>query len=260
MNQPSSSKRIDSDTIPALRRKQLVAESAEDSAEIKSVIAAEASEPDQAEPAADLCPRCGEVLVSPNSLGWCIKCGYCRTTAETPAPVFQDPSMAPAEARPSFLGMVEAAGLLRRLPVWFWVWIWGIATVVLVSFLGDLEVAERARERAVWSTTQITVGLFCMIVGQLWAAFVVAPLDDKLGVLDVIVPIRLWASALKRLPAASWPICLASWGLAAILGGFIVVGGLEYWLPKKPEKKAEAPLLAPGAHREIIFPISSNLL
>ena len=57
---------------------------------------------------------------------------------------------------------------------------------------------------------------------------------------DAIVPFHLWAVSIKRLPLTSIPICIASWGLAAVLSGPIVVGGLDYWLPKqKTEKKIE---------------------
>src|SRR5437867_13372344 len=49
-------------------------------------------------------PRCGGKLVNPGSLGWCMKCGYCKSLEEESAKKVL-PTIAPA--RPSPLGIVE---------------------------------------------------------------------------------------------------------------------------------------------------------
>src|SRR5258708_5838541 len=68
-------------------------------------------------PAAAPCPRCGAKLINPESLGWCSKCGYCRTIEEEKVILPKDGSAAGAKSSP--FGIVEFLQLLGRIPRWF---------------------------------------------------------------------------------------------------------------------------------------------
>src|SRR5947208_17153628 len=90
---------------------------------------AERSGQTPAEPPVALCPRCGGKLVSPENLGWCPKCRYCRTVEED-APKVARASSAVAT---SSLGMVEFFNLLSRLPCWFWIMTGCLILIAIIS-------------------------------------------------------------------------------------------------------------------------------
>ncbi len=189
--------------------------------------------------AVEPCPKCGERLVNPATFGWCLKCGYCRATEE----MRQTVSKTTRTNLPKLQTRVDVAPVLksvRKLSFWFWLWLWGKSAVIFLALGGHMLTQDGTRGRAVWCTAQIALGLVFMIGGQLWAVCLVAPMDDKLGIRDIFIPFRLWSAAVRRLPMTWLPICACSWGLTSLLTGFTIVGGLEYWLPKKAPNKAQA--------------------
>src|SRR5438876_7605992 len=87
---------------------------------------------------ASVCPKCGSKLVNPEGLGWCAKCGFCRTLQEDSAKA--DLVAKPAAPRPkssSALGITEFFELLARLPRWFWILLAGIAAIIGASVALD---------------------------------------------------------------------------------------------------------------------------
>jgi len=173
------------------------------------------------------CPRCGAKLINPENLGWCSKCGFCRSLEEDAAKM---ESVAPARARmPSFLGASEFLDLLGRAPRWLWVLLAGTAVIALLSLVGNLVLPLASLPRAVWSTAQILLGLLGLFGAQVWALFLIAPGDDKVGAKDAIISGRLWGLTFDRLPETRRQVWLGGWSLAAMLLGVFVVGGLGYW-------------------------------
>lgn len=186
----------------------------------------------------DTCPRCKGPLADPEGLGWCLGCGYCRATAEDgPKAPLTD---MPGPRKPSPLGVVEFFMVLTMVPAWAWLLLAGIGGVVYVALLGVQGTTEDTRERALWCTAQIIGGVVLLVIAQLWALIRVAAIDDRLGARDAIIPFRLWNTSVKQLPKTAGPICLGTWALALIVTAFFVVGGLSYWLPKKPDGKKKA--------------------
>jgi hypothetical protein len=182
----------------------------------------------------ELCPNCEAKLIDPAGLGWCRKCGYCKSLEEDIARVPLHDTR--TEHRPpSFLGLVEFFQLLKRLPSWAWVLIGGALTLVCMNIPPSQSLPMEGIKRAAWSSTEIILGLVMIFSAQLWALFILGPHDDKLGFKDAILPGRLWVAAVQKLPATHGQVWLASWGITMILSGILLVGGLSHWLSYLPK-------------------------
>jgi hypothetical protein len=207
---------------------------------------ASASPPQEAA-ANDICPRCNAKLTNPDSLGWCPKCGYCRSLEDGGAAITAGTSPA---RKPSALGIVEFIELVKKMPPWVKVLLAGVLAIVLVSVAGHFVLpAGESYSRALWSTTELGLGLLAIIVGQFWALVLLAPRDDKLGAKDAFIPFRLWSIAAKQVPLTTRPVWLGAWGLSAGVCAVLVVGGLSYWTQfYKPKKIAQTDIVeAAGA-------------
>jgi hypothetical protein len=192
------------------------------------------------------CPRCGGKLMNPEGLGWCPKCGYCRSLEEDAAKV---PLVAkPVVHKSSPLGVVEFFDLLAKLPRWMWVLLGGMATVAAVSVAGHFYLPNDSLARALWSSIQLGLGALVIFVAQVWALILIAPKDAHLGPKDVFFSIRLWGLTLRRLPEMRRQVWMGGWGVSLIVCAVCVVGGLSYWTQfYKPKKLAQKNLIAAAA-------------
>jgi hypothetical protein len=187
-----------------------------------------------------LCPKCRGKLIDPEGLGWCLVCGYCRTTHETAGLITPDETV--RVKKPSPLGIVECFQLMAQVLAWIGVDLAVVAGLVVLALAVDARLESDARARAVWSTAQIGGSLIILFFAQLWALILLAPRDDRLGMWDAVIPFRLWSTSLKGLPLTRGPVSLGTWSLTLLFTAMFLIGGLSYWLPKKPgEKKASAP-------------------
>jgi hypothetical protein len=186
------------------------------------------------------CPRCGSRLISPESLGWCPKCRYCRTLEED---VAKSPLVKPL-VKTSPLGIVEFWEMLNKLPSWLWVLLGGCGTVAMVSLAADFLLPPYCLTRALWSTIQFAIGLVGLVVGQIWLVVLFAPTDDKVSFKDVLFPGRLWSLAFRGLPERQHQVWLGGWSVTLSVCAVLVVGGYSYWYQfYKPKKLAEQNLL-----------------
>ncbi len=151
------------------------------------------------------------------------------------------PEEAPTVKKPSPLGVVECFQLLIQIPLWV---IINVAVGVGIVFLAmaiDSKLPPDSRPRALWSTIQIGGSLIILFLAQLWSLILLAPRDDRLGMWDAVIPFKLWNISLKALPLTRGPVSLGAWSLTSLVTAIVVIGGLSYWLPKKPgERKASA--------------------
>jgi hypothetical protein len=208
--------------------------------------------PPEIDEAAASCPRCEAKLIDPQGLGWCKECGYCKTMEEDKKRV---PEQAAAAQQTSPLGVVEFGQLVGKMPGWAWVMAGGVFAVAALNALAGSLLADEGLPRALWSTMQVAVGFVMIFSAQFWSLVLFAPTDGTLHFKDAIVPGRLWAMTMQKLPRTRGQVWLASWGLACILSGIILVGGLGYWvtcIAKKPVEappatSTEEPLVAPGS-------------
>jgi hypothetical protein len=211
----------------------------------------EAEEKPGAEPLPDsaVCPKCRGKLIDPEGLGWCLVCGYCRSTADKTARLaVREGAVAPKNQ--SLTGIVECGKIVGKVLVWCGVEFAVIAGLVVLALAVDARLpSDSPRTRAIWSTAQIIVSVVVLVIAQLWALVQLAPRDDRLGMWDAIIPFKLWNIGLKELPRTRGPVFMAAWALTLLCTAIFVIGGLSYWLPKKPgEKKASAP---PAASRSL---------
>jgi hypothetical protein len=188
------------------------------------------------------CPRCGGKLVDPDSLGWCAKCGYCRSLEAESRTVLE--AAQPARAA-SPLGAAEFGNLVQRLPRWSWILGAGAIVVVLLSVAANQAMPEECLPRALWGTFELLFGLLCILTAQVWSLFILAPDDDKLGSKDIVFATRLWALTFRRLPEMRRQVWLGGWGASAALSAAFIVGGFSYWYQfYKPKKFAERSLIS----------------
>jgi hypothetical protein len=189
------------------------------------------------------CPRCGGKLVNPTSLGWCPKCGYCRSLAED-GPKVPLSTESPAR-QTSPLGVVEFSELLAKLPRWLWITLAGAVGILVVSWAADLVLPVESLPRALWSTLQVVLGLLALLAAQVWALIVLAPHDDLLGPKDIVLSARLWGLICRKLPDMRRQLWVGAWGVAAVLCAVGVVGGFSYWYQfYHPKKLADRSLLS----------------
>jgi hypothetical protein len=83
-------------------------------------------------------------------------------------------------------------------------------------------------------------GLLAFVIAQVTASTRLGPMHQSLGLMDMLLPDRLWVLAIKRLPATRWQFCTGAWSAMVVLCGILCVGGLTYWLRSKklPPKPA----------------------
>jgi hypothetical protein len=205
-----------------------------------------ASQPQPTQPQADgaICPRCGAgKLVDPDSLGWCSRCGYCRSLEAESKKVLE--ASKPAGKASSALGAAEFANIVQRLPKWSWILGGGTLVIVLLSLAANSAMSDESLPRALWSTAQLLLGLLSILAAQLWCLFILAPEDDKLGSKDILFATRLWTLTFRRLPQMCRQVWLGGWGASAALSAVFIVGGFSYWYQfYKPKKFAEKSLIS----------------
>lgn len=201
-----------------------------------------------------LCPRCSTKLINPDSLGWCPKCGYCKSIEQDAAKVAPLETATDTPAKPSPLGIQEFIDLVRKTPPWLRVLFAGVLVVLGISVVADYVLKPESFRRALWSTLELILGMATMFIAQLWALALLAPRDDKLGPRDAIVPFRLWSLALNQLPSTRKQVWMGAWGLTAGLCAVLVVGGLDFWIqyynPPKVKKELAAAAEGLGENKE----------
>src|SRR5581483_10983859 len=194
------------------------------------------------QPSEATCPRCGNKLINPDGLGWCSKCGYCKSLEEGAAKMELP---AAATRKPSALGAMEFIELLQRLPKWFWVLVSGTAVIAVLSFAGNLLLPKSSFPRALVSTLELVIGLLALLGTQIWALVLIAPDDENLGPKDAVISVRLWSLTFARLPEMCKQVWMGGWAGAAMLSAVFLVGGFDYWYQfYKPKKIAQKSLLA----------------
>jgi hypothetical protein len=185
--------------------------------------------------ALDRCPRCQGKLISPESLGWCQKCGYCRSLEEDKARV-QLARPAARQYRPP--SRMEMLYWISRLPSWVWVLLFGVGCILAFVFPASRRMEDDCLERAMWCLVQLGVGLVLFFGTQFWTLLLVAEHDEKLSAKDLFLSGHLWVVAFHALPRTRWQFCLVVWAITLIVTAFWPVGGLDYMLRYLPRSSS----------------------
>jgi len=115
-----------------------------------------------------------------------------------------------------------------EIPKWVWSLAAGAVVILVVSIFARMQVPEDG-PRTMWTMAQVGLGLFLLGLSHVQAYTISASKNEKLGVMDLFAaPAAVWRGAFESLPDTSWLVTRGSWGLVAILCGFLVVGGLGY--------------------------------
>ena len=206
-----------------------------------------AAPPVEAEATEPACPRCGAKLIDPQGLGWCSKCGYCRTLAEE-APVAMVSETAVTQ-QPSPLGVLEFWDMMVRLPHWLKVLLCGMGVVAVLSLFARLLFLDGTLVRALCCTLELMFSLVGLVLAQAWALARIAPEEDSLGPKDIFFATKLWKLTFHRLPDTHKQVWLGGWSVTAGLCSVFLVGGFSYWAQfYQPQKIASKELL--GAVRD----------
>ena len=189
-----------------------------------------------------LCPRCSTKLINPADLGWCSKCGYCRSLTQN---VPKQVEVRQTAQQPSMLGAAEFLEVLAKMPTWVKILCGGVGIITVVSIMANYAFPAYSITRAIWSSVIVFFGLVGLFVAQIWALIMIAPEEDTLGAKDVFLAGKLWKFTLRRLPGTRRPVWLASWSVSAGLLAVFLTGGFSYWYQYyRPKKLADRNLMA----------------
>jgi hypothetical protein len=127
------------------------------------------------------------------------------------------------------------------IPPWGWFLIVGLCCVVALSLFANYILPENSRGRAIWSTIEVVGGLLAFLIAGVAGTTRLGPMHESLGLMDMLLPDRVWALVIKKLPDTRWHVCTGAWSAMAVLCGILCVGGMTYWLPGKisPPKPAK---------------------
>src|SRR5262245_18302828 len=151
------------------------------------------------------CPKCQGPMEPVSGWNWCHRCGHRAVSYAPPAP---EVAAAPdGPGRQPGAGRSELGQAARLLPLWFWVLLGGLAVIGGASFAANLHLPSRWRERAVWSTVQFLLGVLSFLLAGVWVSGRLGKDRSTFGLLDLLLPDRLWPRALKCLPATRWQVC-----------------------------------------------------
>lgn len=115
-----------------------------------------------------------------------------------------------------------------EIPHYVWWMAGGGVAILVVSIIAHLQVPADGPQ-TMWSIAQVSLGLFLLLASHIQAYTLSASKNEKLGIFDMVAaPAAVWRGAFESLPNSSGLVTRGSWGLTAILCGFLVVGGLGW--------------------------------
>ena len=155
------------------------------------------------------CPKCSQPLWVVTGARWCSRCGYREMCHDTPAPTAGE---APAAVRRTAAEQrfAEWAQAARLLPRWAWVLLGGVLAVGLGSLDAGLLLPSDSWARAAWTTGQVVTGLVGMLLAHVSVVCFLGTQRDAPGLVDLVMPDRVWKRAIKRLPETQGQVCVAA--------------------------------------------------
>lgn len=115
-----------------------------------------------------------------------------------------------------------------EVPTWMWAVCGGVGVILALSIVARMKLPADG-PTTLWTIGQVSLGAFLLLASHVQAYVLSGSKNDKLGLFDMLAaPAAVWRAALDSLPDTGWLVARGSWGLAAILCGFLVVGGLGW--------------------------------
>ena len=206
----------------------------------------EATKAPEAPPEVDpaICPRCKAQLVNPQELGWCPKCGYCRSLEKDKTAAKLATEAPPKKSTLAQFG--EYGEMISKIPLWGWMTAVAATVIVALAVIADAFLPEEdSLVRALISSVAIVVSVVTILCVNLSCLLVLATNDEHMGPKDLFFPFKLWGKICGKLPQMRYQFQTISWCLTAILCGLFIVNGMEYWWELyKPKKVAKTELLS----------------
>jgi hypothetical protein len=163
------------------------------------------------------CPRCLADLKEIGGKEWCAKCGYSS----------DDEQLRPAPAEPR--------GPL--VPFWVWMLVFGLAAIVAATCFRREFLPAGSTARVWWILIELAAGAVLYLVGHVFVVVVTFRQWRDGEVFKYIDPLTMAKYALEYLPRTRWGVCLAVWGVAAFLCGFVLFWMNDFALKDRKEKR-----------------------
>lgn len=163
------------------------------------------------------CPSCG----SDEPWGfasWCPRCGY--------YPALKMNVNSPDLPQHS---QGDPPGLLQSIPVWGYVLGGGVLAILAISLFGRLATEPDGPGRFLWALAQVAIGMMIVVVVQGVAYMHASSTTDRFGPFDIFMkPLEIWQPTFALLPTSASRVCVAVWGITAILGSVAIVNGIPW--------------------------------
>ena len=115
-----------------------------------------------------------------------------------------------------------------EIPAWIWGVGGGVVAILAVSIAARMKLPADG-PTTLWTIAQVSLGGALLLASHFQAYVLSGSKNDKLGLFDMLAaPAAVWRGAFESLPKSGWLVARGSWGAAAILCGFLVVGGLGW--------------------------------
>jgi hypothetical protein len=177
-----------------------------------------------------LCPICEVKLIDPDGIGICPKCGLCRSLKEGCEKLAE----AETAERKVAKRKLPPAPKPPRFPSWIWGLFGGCLLIMGTAIIAGLSFPHQCRERTVWSTYQLIIGLGTVLIAQWWVILKLEPDLGRLGIMELfVISGRLWNCAFQRMPYTLGPVYLGCWGLLIAITAVTITGGLADWFSSR---------------------------
>lgn len=195
--------------------------------------------PDQA-----ICPRCHGKLVNPQELGWCPKCGYCRSLEKDRATAKLVNEAPPTKSVFNRFG--EAGEMIGKIPGWGWTAAAGFCAIVALACLANHYLPQQdSLARALIGLIGVVASIVVILCLNLWSLFLLGANDENLSPKHVIFCLAIWRKVCMKLPETRRQFCTGIWTLTVLFTSLFIVGGFDYWWELyKPKRVAKTELLS----------------
>jgi hypothetical protein len=140
---------------------------------------------------------------------------------------------------------------VAAIPGWLGILLGGAFAILLYAKAIDHIMPADSHPRAVIGLTMLLGGACVFFFAHFWVVAKITPQQHDLDLWELVSPVLIWQSALRRLPETCWPIWLGGWSCAMVLGSVFVLGGHAFW-DKEPEDDDFAPVVAPQPSGPIV--------
>ncbi len=177
------------------------------------------------------CPQCHQATEW-GAASWCPECGYYPAFASVPkssAPVVKESHEDDVEPEDCPWEEPEPGPIWQMVPGWAILLVIGMIGMLGVSIAGRALTSPEDSTRLLWTLTQLFAGMAAAGLAHTASYMHAIHKNDKLSPMDFLLkPGEVWKPTLSNLPATGNRLCLWAWGVTAIVGALMIVGGIRW--------------------------------